>query len=78
MPMELIASRSGSKLPGAASTLPTALGLDAYLMWASDYPHYDCEFLGAVGELREHCAALPEDAQRRIIGENAVRCYGLN
>jgi predicted TIM-barrel fold metal-dependent hydrolase len=56
----------------------TVLGLDTYLMWASDYPHYDCEFPGAVKELREHCAALPEDAQRRIMGENAARCYGLN
>jgi predicted TIM-barrel fold metal-dependent hydrolase len=55
-----------------------ALGLDKYLMWASDYPHYDCEFPGAVEELRDHCAALPEDAQRRIMGENAARCYGLN
>jgi len=47
-------------------------------MWASDYPHYDCEFPGAVDELRAHCAALPADSQRRIMGENAARCYGLN
>jgi uncharacterized protein len=54
------------------------LGLDEYLMWASDYPHYDCEFPGAVDELRAHCAALPAESQRRIMGENAARCYGLN
>jgi len=55
-----------------------ALGLDAFLMWASDYPHYDCEFPGAVNELREHCAALPETSQHRIMGGNAARCYALN
>jgi predicted TIM-barrel fold metal-dependent hydrolase len=54
-----------------------ALGMDDYLMWASDYPHYDCVFPGAVAELREHCAMLPEASQRKIMGENAARCYGL-
>jgi len=54
-----------------------ALGADEFLMWASDYPHYDCTFPGAVEELREHCAVLPESGQRKIMGENAARCYGL-
>jgi predicted TIM-barrel fold metal-dependent hydrolase len=54
------------------------LNADDFLMWASDYPHYDCTFPGAVEELREHCAALPESAQRKIMGENAARCYGLS
>ena len=56
----------------------TALGVEEYLMWASDYPHYDCQFPGAVEELREHCAALPEDSRQRIMGANAARCYGLS
>ena len=55
----------------------TALGVDEYLMWASDYPHYDCVFPGAVAELREQCAVLPEDARQKIMGTNAARCYGL-
>jgi predicted TIM-barrel fold metal-dependent hydrolase len=55
----------------------TALGVDEYLMWASDYPHYDCVFPGAVKELRENCAGLPDSSQRKIMGENAARCYGL-
>jgi predicted TIM-barrel fold metal-dependent hydrolase len=55
-----------------------ALGVDQYLMWASDYPHYDCVFPGAVKELREHCAALPQASQSKIMGENARRCYGLS
>jgi predicted TIM-barrel fold metal-dependent hydrolase len=54
-----------------------SLNADDFLMWASDYLHYDCTFPGAVEELREHCAALPESAQRKIMGENAARCYGL-
>jgi uncharacterized protein len=53
------------------------LGLDEYLMWASDYPHYDCVFPGSVTELREHCAGLSESSQRKIMGDNAARCYGL-
>jgi len=53
------------------------LGIDDVLMWASDYPHYDCVFPGVVDELKEHCEPLPESARRKIMGENAVRCYGL-
>ncbi|HZO80495.1 MAG TPA: amidohydrolase family protein [Candidatus Binataceae bacterium] len=53
------------------------LGADDYLMWASDYPHYDCTFPGAVEELREHCAALPEASRRKVMGDNAARCYGV-
>ncbi len=53
------------------------LGLENVLMWASDYPHYDCVFPGVVDELREHCEPLPESARRKIMGENAARCYGL-
>jgi len=46
-------------------------------MWASDYPHFDCTFPGVVEELRESRGDLPEGAQRKIMGENAARCYGL-
>ncbi|MBF6570580.1 MAG: amidohydrolase [Candidatus Binataceae bacterium] len=52
-------------------------GTDKILMWASDYPHFDCTYPGVVSELREHCEALPEESQRRIIGENATHCYSL-
>jgi uncharacterized protein len=59
--------------------LGTVESLDAsdLLMWASDYPHYDCEFPGAVDELREHCAGLAPATQEKIMGGNAARCYGL-
>ncbi|NOT53457.1 MAG: amidohydrolase [Deltaproteobacteria bacterium] len=54
-----------------------ALGLEDILMWASDYPHFDCTFPGVVEELQEACVELPEDVQDKIMGENAARCYGL-
>ncbi|MGH7840647.1 MAG: amidohydrolase family protein [Candidatus Binataceae bacterium] len=57
--------------------MAAASGVDEYMMWASDYPHYDCVFPGVVGELREHCATLPQGSQEKIMGANAARCYGL-
>ena len=52
------------------------LGADL-CVWASDYPHLDAE-LGVVDEIRSRLAGLPEDAQRKVLGENAVRFYGLD
>ncbi len=54
------------------------LGIEDYLMWASDYPHYDCVFPGAVAELREHCAPLTPTGREKVMGGNAARCYGLD
>lgn len=52
----------------------TAFGEDV-LMWASDYPHFDCTFPGlVVEELQDAYVELPEDAQDKIMGENAARC----
>jgi uncharacterized protein len=51
------------------------LGAD-YFIWASDYPHIDASF-GVVRELKERLAPLPEDARRKVLGENAQRFYRL-
>lgn len=51
------------------------LGAD-YFIWASDYPHIDASF-GVVRELREHLASLPEEARRKVLGDNATRFYRL-
>ena len=51
------------------------LGAD-YFIWASDYPHIDASF-GVVRELRQHLASLPEDARRKVLGDNARRFYRL-
>jgi predicted TIM-barrel fold metal-dependent hydrolase len=48
-----------------------------YVIWASDYPHIDASF-NVVSEIREKLAQLPEDAQRKVLGENALRFYGLS
>ncbi|NNL87064.1 MAG: amidohydrolase [Myxococcales bacterium] len=47
-----------------------------YFIWASDYPHIDAS-MGVVKEIRERIAPLPEDMQRLVLGDNAVRFYGL-
>lgn len=51
------------------------LGAD-YVIWASDYPHLDASF-NVVGQLRERIARLPEASQRKVLGGNALRFYGL-
>ncbi len=50
---------------------------DDFVVWASDYPHLDASF-NVVGEIREKIARLPESSQRKVLGENAVRFYGLS
>jgi predicted TIM-barrel fold metal-dependent hydrolase len=50
---------------------------DDYVMWASDYPHLDASF-EVVRQLREKIARLPESSQRKVLGENVVRFYGLD
>ena len=47
------------------------------IIWASDYPHPDARIPGVVDELRAAMAGLPDHAQRRILGLNAVDLYGL-
>jgi uncharacterized protein len=51
------------------------MGAD-YFIWASDYPHIDAS-LGVVAEVKERLAPLSPDAQRKVLGENAVRFYQL-
>ncbi|MEM7541582.1 MAG: amidohydrolase family protein [Pseudomonadota bacterium] len=51
------------------------IGAD-YFIWASDYPHIDASF-GVVDEIRGYIADLPITDQRKVLGDNAVRFYGL-
>ena len=51
------------------------LGAD-YVVWASDYPHLDASF-HVVDTLRERIAGLPEESQRKVLGTNTLRFYGL-
>jgi predicted TIM-barrel fold metal-dependent hydrolase len=47
-----------------------------YFVWASDYPHVDASF-GVVKEMKERLAPLSPEAQRLVLGENAIRFYNL-
>ena len=61
---------------GMTSEVVNHIGADN-VTWASDYPHIDASF-GVVKEMRESIGALPTDAQRKVLGENVVRFYGLD
>jgi uncharacterized protein len=51
------------------------LGTDR-ILWASDYPHPEYH-PGVLDELRERIAPLAPSDQARILGANAIECYGL-
>jgi predicted TIM-barrel fold metal-dependent hydrolase len=59
-------------------TIPMVVELvgDDNLMWASDYPHFDCTFPGAVAEVRE--AKVSPGSLAKILGTNAARFYHLS
>jgi predicted TIM-barrel fold metal-dependent hydrolase len=60
------------------STLPfvaEALGSD-FIMYASDYPHWDSDFPESTKPLRER-TDLPPEVKARVLGENAARFYRL-
>ena len=46
------------------------------ILWGSDYPHVDSR-LDAAELIRGSVADLSAEAQRRVLGENAVRVFGL-
>lgn len=52
-----------------------ALG-DDFLLYASDYPHWDSEFPDSARALRER-ADLSAGAREKILGGNAARFFGL-
>jgi uncharacterized protein len=55
-----------------------SIGADR-LLWASDYPHPDCNYPGMVDHLAKGAEAngLTRDELRLWAGDNARRCYGL-
>jgi predicted TIM-barrel fold metal-dependent hydrolase len=59
-------------LPAAVANL----GAD-WILYASDYPHWDSEFPESARRLRERSDLAP-DAQARILGANAERFFGIS
>jgi uncharacterized protein len=58
--------------PGLEAAL--GLGWADNMMFASDYPHHDAVYPGAVKHVRER--GLAGHLERKILGENALRFYG--
>jgi predicted TIM-barrel fold metal-dependent hydrolase len=50
---------------------------DNWLIYASDYPHWDSDFPGTVEEVRRLTASLGDDVTAKLLGANAARLYGL-
>ena len=48
-----------------------------HLLWGSDWPHYEGH-TDALHKMRRNVAPLPEEDQRKILGENALTMYGLS
>ncbi len=59
-------------LPHVVSTLG-----DDFIVYASDYAHYDCIFPESARTL-ERREDLPETSRRRILGANAARLYRID
>lgn len=58
--------------PGLASTLEQ--GWADNVMFASDYPHHDAVYPGALKAVRER--GLPEPLERKVLCDNALAFYG--
>jgi predicted TIM-barrel fold metal-dependent hydrolase len=69
----LISFDPGERTMGAMAELA---GEDN-LIWASDFPHSDAKYPGVVDELVESVDDLAEARQRKVLGLNAARAYGL-
>jgi predicted TIM-barrel fold metal-dependent hydrolase len=58
------------------SAIVEAVG-DECIVWATDYPHADSVFPGAVDVLRRGMEALSPASQERILATNAQRYFGI-
>src|SRR3954447_16429037 len=75
-PHDALMSRTYLTFEVEERTLPAVcdLGWSDNLCFASDYPHYDAVYPGAVKTVRER--RLDPTTTRKILGENALRFYG--
>jgi uncharacterized protein len=52
------------------------LGWDHNIMFASDYPHFDAVYPGALKEVRDRNPSLSGEVMANLLGGNALRFYG--
>jgi predicted TIM-barrel fold metal-dependent hydrolase len=78
-PSEILARQCFVSVEGDERSLPPLVDLigEDVLFWASDFPHFDGHFPGAVTEAVEGLAAQPDRVKQKILGENAARMYGV-
>jgi uncharacterized protein len=62
------------------STLPYVVshGLGDNILWGADYPHFDCLFPGALGELREKLESFPPEVGDRLLRANPAKFYNVD
>ena len=53
------------------------VGLDS-VMWGSDYPHVEGTWPHTRESLRNTLAGVPAEDVRKMLGENAIRCYSFD
>ena len=59
-----------------APDIVQAIGADRFL-WAADYPHSDAN-IGTVARINEALSPLSEEDRQKILGENAIKLFGLS
>jgi uncharacterized protein len=76
-PGEILARQCFVSVEGDERSLPPLVDLigEDVLFWASDFPHFDGHFPGAVTEAVEGLVTLPERVTRKMLGENAARMF---
>ena len=66
-----------SFMPRAETQMRHAIGIDR-VMWGSDYPHVEGTWPHTHKFLSEAFEGVPEPEVRRMVGQNALECYGLD
>jgi predicted TIM-barrel fold metal-dependent hydrolase len=78
-PSEILARQCFVSVEGDERSLVPLLDLigEDVLFWASDFPHFDGHFPGAVTEAVQGLAETPERVTRKVLGGNAARMFGV-
>lgn len=66
-----------SFMPRAETEMRHEIGIER-LMWGSDYPHVEGTWPHTNQFLSKAFVGLPENEVRRMVGENALECYGFD